>query len=148
VGEIYRAPSTSSVAAATDPTCLEVIGESCLRNRLRLLLIGSFEGLDSERGMAWRAADWLGLRNFLGVELHEQAPDHSTISRTRRLIVGVAGRKGSAEGQDDRYRCHNIEWMRRCRRQLRVPDPKLFLPSLLLSSGRLMRSYPQRTVCQ
>jgi Transposase domain (DUF772) len=86
VGEIYRAPSTSSVAAATDPTCLEVIGESCLRNPLRLLLIGSFEGLDGERGMPWRAADSLGLRNFLGVELNEQAPDHSTISRTRRLI--------------------------------------------------------------
>src|SRR5216684_5113634 len=52
----------------------------------RLLLIGYFEGLDSERGMAWRAADSLGLRSFLGVELNEQPPDHSTISRTRRLI--------------------------------------------------------------
>ena len=52
----------------------------------RLLLIGYFEGLDSERGMAWRAGDSLGLRRFLRVGLDEMAPDHSTISRTRRLI--------------------------------------------------------------
>jgi len=52
----------------------------------RLLLLGYFEGLDSERGMAWRAADSLGVRAFLGLALTEGAPDHSTISRTRRLI--------------------------------------------------------------
>jgi transposase len=52
----------------------------------RLLLVGYFEGLDSERGIAWRAADSLALRDFLGLALHEAPPDHSTISRTRRLI--------------------------------------------------------------
>jgi len=52
----------------------------------RLLLIGYFEGIDSERGMAWRANDSLALRRFLRVGLGESAPDHSTISRTRRLI--------------------------------------------------------------
>src|SRR4029077_19844673 len=52
----------------------------------RLLLIGYFEGIDSERGIAWRAADSLALRDFLGVGLEDAAPDHSTISRTRRLI--------------------------------------------------------------
>jgi transposase len=52
----------------------------------RLLLVGYFEGLDSERGMAWRAADSLAVRSFLGLALEEEAPDHSTISRTRRLI--------------------------------------------------------------
>jgi transposase len=52
----------------------------------RLLLIGYFEGIDSERGIAWRAADSLGLRSFLGVGLKEMPPDYSTISRTRRLI--------------------------------------------------------------
>src|SRR5881628_1286464 len=52
----------------------------------RLLLIGYFEGIDSERGIAWRAADSLGLRSFLGAGLNEMPPDHSTISRTRRLI--------------------------------------------------------------
>jgi transposase len=52
----------------------------------RMLLVGYFEGLDSERGIAWRTADSLALRNFLGLALTEAPPDHSTISRTRRLI--------------------------------------------------------------
>lgn len=52
----------------------------------RLLMVGYFEGIDSERGMAWRAADSLGIRAFLRIALDEIAPDHSTISRTRRLI--------------------------------------------------------------
>lgn len=52
----------------------------------RLLLIGYFEGIDGERGIAWRAADSFALRAFLGYELHEGTPDHTTISRTRRLI--------------------------------------------------------------
>jgi len=52
----------------------------------RMLLLGYFEGLDSERAIAWRAADSLSIRSFLGLELHEAPPDHSTVSRTRRLI--------------------------------------------------------------
>jgi len=52
----------------------------------RLLLVGYFEGLSSERGIAWRAADSLALRGFLGLNLSESPPYHSTISRTRRLI--------------------------------------------------------------
>ncbi|HZA36103.1 MAG TPA: transposase [Vicinamibacterales bacterium] len=52
----------------------------------RLLLIGYFEGIDSERGIAWRTADSLALRGFLGLGLDEVPPEHSTISRTRRLI--------------------------------------------------------------
>ena len=52
----------------------------------RLLLLGYFEGLDSERAIAWRAADSLSIRQFLDFALHEASPDHSTLSRTRRLI--------------------------------------------------------------
>ena len=52
----------------------------------RSLLVGYFEGIDSERGIAWRMADSLGLRRFVGIGLDEDTPDHSTISRTRRLI--------------------------------------------------------------
>src|SRR3954454_18684513 len=52
----------------------------------RMLLIGYFEGLDSEPGIAWRGADSLSLRRFLGYALDESTPDHSTVSRTRRLI--------------------------------------------------------------
>ncbi|MGC1650368.1 MAG: transposase [Candidatus Sulfotelmatobacter sp.] len=52
----------------------------------RALLVGYFEGIDSERGIAWRIADSLALRRFLLIGLDERTPDHSTISRTRRLI--------------------------------------------------------------
>ena len=77
----------------------------------RLLLIGYFEGMDSERGIAWRANDSLALRRFLRVGLDEMPPDHSTISRTRRLIdvethrevftwvLGVLAEKGLLKGQ-------------------------------------------------
>ena len=52
----------------------------------RLLLVGYFEGIDSERGIAWRASDSLAVRAFLRLSVEEPPPDHSTISRTRRLI--------------------------------------------------------------
>lgn len=52
----------------------------------RLLMVGYFEGIDSERGIAWRASDSLSIRSFVRIALDETVPDHSTISRTRRLI--------------------------------------------------------------
>jgi transposase len=52
----------------------------------RLLLIGFFEGIGSERGIGWRVADSLSLRRFLNYGLAEATPDHVTISRTRRLL--------------------------------------------------------------
>ena len=52
----------------------------------RLLLVGYFEGIDSERGIAWRATDSLAVRSFLRLGLEDAPPDHSTIARTRRLI--------------------------------------------------------------
>jgi transposase len=52
----------------------------------RLLMVGYFEGIDSERGIAWRANDSLSIRSFVRIALDESVPDHSTISRTRRLM--------------------------------------------------------------
>src|SRR6202521_2621168 len=52
----------------------------------RLLLVGYFEGIDSERGIAWRASDSLAVRSFLRLPVEEPPPDHTTISRTRRAI--------------------------------------------------------------
>ena len=52
----------------------------------RLLLVGYFEGIGSERGIAWRASDSLAVRSFLRLPVEEPSPDHSTISRTRRAI--------------------------------------------------------------
>jgi transposase len=53
----------------------------------RMLMVGYFEGIDSERGIAWRCADSLSLKDFLGYAVQDSTPDHSTISRTRRLIA-------------------------------------------------------------
>ena len=52
----------------------------------RLFMVGYFEGIDSERGIAWRATDSLAIRSFLRLPVDEPPPDHSTISRTRRLM--------------------------------------------------------------
>jgi len=49
----------------------------------RMLLIGYFEGIDSERGIAWRVSDSLSLRRFLGYDLSSDTPDHSSLSRIR-----------------------------------------------------------------
>ena len=76
------------VEASCQKFYAEVMGRPSLPPGVyfRLLLIGYFEGIDSERGIAWRVADSLALREFLGLELTEGTPDHSTISRTRRLM--------------------------------------------------------------
>ena len=73
--------------------CLKFYAEKMVRSSMvpsvyyfRLLLVGFFEGIDSERSIAWRMADSITLRVFLGFELSGSTPDHSTVSRTRRLI--------------------------------------------------------------
>lgn len=56
----------------------------------RMLLVGYFEGIDSQRGIAWRCSDSLSLRKFLFLQLHEESPDHSSLSRIRdRLPLEV-----------------------------------------------------------
>lgn len=52
----------------------------------RAIFLGYFEGISSERGIAWKIADSISLRDFLGLHITSATPDHSTISRTRRLI--------------------------------------------------------------
>ena len=49
----------------------------------RMLLIGYFEGIDSQRGIAWRCEDSLSLRKFLGLRVDESTPDHSSLTRIR-----------------------------------------------------------------
>lgn len=56
----------------------------------RMLLVGYFEGINSQRGIAWRCSDSLSLRTFLGIPLNEDAPDHSSLSYIRnRLSLAV-----------------------------------------------------------
>lgn len=52
----------------------------------RMLLVGFFEGIDSERGIAWRCADSNSLREFLGFNLSEKTPDHSSLSIIRQRL--------------------------------------------------------------
>jgi transposase len=52
----------------------------------RMLLIGYFEGLDSQRGIAWRCHDSRSLQSFLGYALTEETPDHSTLTVIRQRL--------------------------------------------------------------
>jgi len=52
----------------------------------RMLFIGYFEGLSSQRGIAWRCADSLSLRSFLGIGLTQDTPEHSSMTRIRRRL--------------------------------------------------------------
>ena len=77
----------------------------------RMLLVGYFEGIGSQRGIAWRCGDSLSLRQFLGVPLTEQTPDHSSLTRARdrlpleahtavfRLVLELATEKGLLRGK-------------------------------------------------
>jgi len=52
----------------------------------RMHMVGYFEGIDSERGIAWRCADSFSLRDFLRLSNREKVPDHSWLSRTRARL--------------------------------------------------------------
>lgn len=77
----------------------------------RMLFVGYFEGIESERGLEWRCTDSLSLRTFLGVQMHERVPDHSSLSRMRtrldggvydevfRLVLGIVESKGLLRGK-------------------------------------------------
>jgi transposase len=77
----------------------------------RMLLVGYFEGIDSQRGIAWRCADSLGLRRFLGLSLEESSPDHSTLTNARKrlpaevfeevfqFVLSIAALKGLLAGK-------------------------------------------------
>jgi transposase len=77
----------------------------------RMLLVGYFEGIGSQRGIAWRCHDSLSLREFLGVPLTEDAPDHSSLTRVRdrlplevhaavfEFVLKLADKKGLVKGK-------------------------------------------------
>ena len=77
----------------------------------RMLLIGYFEGLESQRGIAWRCADSNSLKSFLGFGLTETTPDHSSLTNIRRrlplevheevfaFVLGIAQLKKRLKGQ-------------------------------------------------
>jgi transposase len=77
----------------------------------RMLLVGYFEGIGSQRGIAWRCGDSLSLREFLGSPLTEATPDHSSLTRVRerlplevhtavfQLVLKLAAEKGLLHGK-------------------------------------------------
>jgi len=77
----------------------------------RMLLVGYFEGIGSQRGIAWRCADSLSMREFLSVALTEDTPDHSSLTRVRdrlplsvhqqvfQFVLQVADSKGLVKGK-------------------------------------------------
>lgn len=75
-----------------ETTCAKFYAETLGRPSIppgvyfRMLMIGHFEKFDSERGIDWRCQDSLSLRRFLGYELDQDTPDHSSLSRTRQRI--------------------------------------------------------------
>lgn len=77
----------------------------------RMLLVGYFEGIDSQRGIAWRCKDSLSLRSFLGIEVTKASPDHSSLTVIRkrlpieihqevfRFVLSLADGKGLVKGK-------------------------------------------------
>ena len=77
----------------------------------RMVLIGYFEGIDSQRGIAWRCADSLGLRTFLGISLTEETPVHASMTMIRQrlpesvfdkvfvFVLGLLHQKGLLRGK-------------------------------------------------
>ena len=121
----------------------------------RVMMIGFFEGLDSERGIAWRLADSLTLRQFLSIGLDEKTPDHVTISRTRRLIDGETHQRiftwvlerlaqGRAHQRQDHRRGFDHAGSQRGDEIDRAPRHGRELHDVLEASGRSRRSRGQR----
>jgi transposase len=52
----------------------------------RMLFAGYFEGLDSQRAIAWRCADSRSLQAFLGYLPTEATPNHSSLTKVRRRL--------------------------------------------------------------
>ena len=77
----------------------------------RMIFVGYFEGLGSQRGIAWRCADSLSLRDFLGIAVTDRTPDHSSLTVIRRrlplelfdsvfgFILKLANEKGFFKGK-------------------------------------------------
>jgi type I restriction enzyme R subunit len=123
----------------------------------RSLLIGYFEGIGAERGIAWRLADSLALRRFVGISLDEYTPDHSTISRTRRLIdvdthrevfswvLGVLADRGLLQGQRIAIDATTLE-ANAAMHTMYVDKPLSGIKAVQTLS-RLNRAHPQKHDC-
>jgi transposase len=94
VGHIFYRKLNRLLAEADFDRTVEKMCEPCYHAHLgrpsippgvyfRMLLVGYYEGIGSQRGIAWRCADSLSLREFLGIPLTDETPDHSSLTRVR-----------------------------------------------------------------
>lgn len=85
---LAQAGFDAHVEALCQPYYVEGVGRESIPPGVyfRMLLVGYFEGLDSQRGIAWRCSDSLSLRAFLGVPFPETTPDHSSLTKVRQRL--------------------------------------------------------------
>ncbi len=94
VGHVFYRKLSRLLAEADFDRTVEKMCEPCYHAHLgrpsippgfyfRMLLVGYYEGIGSQRGIAWRCADSLSLREFIGIPLTEETPDHSSLTRVR-----------------------------------------------------------------
>ena len=136
-----------------EPYYAEVMGRPSIPPGVyfRMLMIGYFEGISSERGIAWKAADSKSLEGFLGYELLEETPDHSSLSRIRnRLplevhkevfakVLEILKQEGLLKGKKIGLDASNLEAnaaMRSIRRKIDGKRYTAYLQKLARDSGR------------
>ncbi len=102
----------------------------------RMLFVGYFEGLGSQRAIEWRCADSLSLRSFLGLSASDRVPDHSSLTRIRQrlaleideavhhMVLGLAATKDLLEGKTLGVDVTLIEACAAMRRIVRREDGK------------------------
>jgi transposase len=131
-GHVFYGKLNRLLAEADFDRTIETICEPHYHNQLgrpsippgvyfRMLLVGYFEGIGSQRGIAWRCGDSLSLRAFLGIPLTADTPDHSSLTRVRdrlplavhaavfQLVLQLATEKGLLKGKTVAVDSTNLE---------------------------------------
>ncbi len=118
----------------------------------RMLLVGYFEGIDSQRGIAWRCADSLSLREFLGTPLSEDTSDHTTLSIIRQrlpaevfeevfeFVLKIAAERKLIDGQTvgvDSTTLEAIAAMKSIVRRDSGEDWRAYVKRLMLEAGEI-----------
>ena len=116
----------------------------------RMLFVGYFEGMDSQRAIAWKCADSLSVRTFLGLEATAAAPDHSSLTRIRQrlpwevhlrvftLLLDLARAKGLLRGKTLAIDATTVEAnaaMKTMVRRATGEDWKAYLRQLMKAEG-------------
>jgi transposase len=115
----------------------------------RMLLVGYFEGIDSERGLEWRCADSLSLREFLRLSEREGVPDHSWLSRTRPTVAAGTARPGihlggAAQGSSRGARGMAAEGLRRLAQHGLIRGERIGVDAATMEANAALRAIVRR----